>query len=391
MAKPNTALIVSRDPAVVDTLLPELRPVVGLVKTADGAEAALAACREQVPALLIVDLSENDGSGLKLLHRIRQRFPDTSVIAVAGAKDPDLILEGLRSGISDFLALPLGKDDIRTAVQRALRRDAAPRPAGEIIALFSLKGGQGVTTLALNLADQLQTVHGKRVLLLDLNLYMGQVGAYLNLPAGYSPFDLLRDIERIDENLLFSSLSRHPRGFYFLTAPEVISDADEIGADDVRRMLALLAEHFDAIVVDLPHNFADKTLAVMEAAEHLLLVTVQGIIEIKSVQRTLELLSELQYREDKVKIVLNRFLRNRDLGVKELTELFQQPIYATVTNDYRTLNQAADKHRLVAETHSKTRICRDIRNLTGKLLGAAAGAHRPGLFGLIRKMSLNEA
>jgi pilus assembly protein CpaE len=391
MAKQTTGIIVSTNSDFVEKLLPEIQAKVDVVKTARGLGPALEQFRSQAPDLLILNLADDARSGLRFVRQIKHHFPTTAVITVAREKSADLILEGLRLGISDFLVLPVRKEDIRIAVERALRREKTPQPTAEIVALFSLKGGQGVTTLAVNLADQIQTTHNQRVLLFDLNLYMGEIGVYLNKPVGYTPFDLLGDIERIDENVLFSSLTLHPRGFYILTAPEEITDADQISGDDLRRMLEVLSDHFDYIVADLPHNFSDQTLAAMEAADHLLVVTVQSVTAIRSVQRTLELFSDLNYRDGKVKIILNRYLRDSDLGLQELRDVFQQPVFAAVSNDYRNLNEAANKHKTIDEACAKTRLNRDLKKLTQRLLGDKASAENDsGLKRLVRKIHLHE-
>ena len=74
----------------------------------------------------------------------------------------------------------------------------------------------GVTTVALNLAGHLFDLTRDKVLLLDLNLFMGDVASYLNMEPAYTPYDLMRDVDRMDENLMFSSVTRHTSGFYVM-------------------------------------------------------------------------------------------------------------------------------------------------------------------------------
>ncbi len=386
MSATTTGLIVSTDPDVVETLRPEVRPLVGVLRSVDGFDPAIRICREHAPELMIFDLHGDTRPAMQFLRQVRCRFPETAVILVAKEKNPDTILEGLRLGLADFWVRPVRAEDIRTTVRRVLNKEKTMPPAGEVIALFSLKGGQGVTSLAVNVADQIQALLPRRkVLLLDLNLYMGEIGTYLDQPAGYTPFDLLRDIERVDENLLFSSLTRHPQGFYIMGAPEQINDAAQVRGEHVQQMLALLGDHFDYIVTDLPHSFADRTLAALEAAGQLLVVTIQDVAAIKSVQRSLELFSDLQY-DHKIKIVLNRFSKYSEIGLKDLAHVLRRPVFAAVTNDYRRLSEATGKHRTVRQAHPKSRLHRDLRHLAGQLTGhlEQAGGAR-GMKRLLRK------
>src|SRR6266542_2389554 len=61
---------------------------------------------------------------------------------------------------------------------------------GEVIAVFSVKGGVGKSTIAVNLAAGLLQMHSARPLLIDANLYFGDVPVLLDIAPKRSIFDL---------------------------------------------------------------------------------------------------------------------------------------------------------------------------------------------------------
>lgn len=367
-------VIVTKNASLGSQLAQEIRPVVDIVRTVGNNGACLSAVKETQPGAVFVDLTEGGKADFDLIRRLIRHLPGRPVFILAREKDPDLILDGLRSGVADFLVFPGSNGSVLRAVQQALGN--AEGRSGELIALFSLKGGQGVTSLSVNLADHLYRLTGEKVLLADLNLYRGDVGICLNMPPAYTGFDLIKDVDRMDHNLLFSSLSHHPNGFYVLTAPEEISDADQVSGDDVRRMLAPLLRYMDYVVVDLPHDLSERSLAVLDAADTVLLVAQQALPVIKSVQQTLEFFQELHYGEEKVRIVLNRLYKNSEFTPGDLARIFKRPVFATISNDYRSVMLAVNKGKPIGTLRQKTAISRDLRKLAGLLTGAAAPERR---------------
>jgi pilus assembly protein CpaE len=376
MADKVKGFIISEGMGLSRQLAEEIHPIVDVVKMIRDFHAAYSTVREIQPGAVFVDLTERTAQGLEFVQRLSRHLPDCAIFILAREKDPDLILQGLRAGVADYLVYPGTNGDALHAVKRALGNVAGQN--GEVIALFSLKGGQGVTSLSLNLADHLTHATGEKVLLADLNLYRGDVGICLNMPSTYTGFDLVKDLERMDHKLFFSSLAHHPNGFYVLPAPEEISDADQVSGEDVRHMLALVQRHMDYTVVDLPHDLSDRSLAVLDTADTILIIAQQTLPVIKSVQRTLDLFQDLSYGDGKVRIVLNRQVRKSEFTTGDLANIFKQPVFATVANDYQSLMQAVNKGKTLRIAREKSGINRDIRRLASLLTGMSAPVRSDG-------------
>ena len=84
---------------------------------------------------------------------------------------------------------------------------------GQIIAVFSPKGGVGRTTIAVNMAIAAATELGKSVLLMDGSFQFGDVGVLLNLnPKNKSIADLVPELEAGEPESLDTFVINHSAG-----------------------------------------------------------------------------------------------------------------------------------------------------------------------------------
>ena len=377
----NDALIFSTVPATADRLGHALAPLVNRVRKADNGEGVIGRINGRVPDVVCIDLSGASEAGLTLARRLRRQYPLAVILAVGQDKDPDLILAGLRAGVTDFLLVDdicARPDKILAEVLDTGRR--TPPAAGRLFAVYGLKGGQGKTTVAVNLADRIQARAGEKVLVVDLNLYHGDSAVYLDPSAGYSPYDVIRDMDRMDEQLLLSSLPQHDGRFHLSVVNGEISDPDSVGAEEMTAMMQLLKTHFDVVVADLPPDCSERTLAVLEAATRILLVSQQSVADIKSLQSLVGLFQDLNPDDDRVRVIINRYSKDRVPDAVELADLLGCPVAGTITGDFKAAAQATDNGRTLSALFPRKRITRDFEDLALRLSDGQSTAP-PSFFG----------
>jgi len=368
-----TGLVYTQDDTLAHAIEDDVGPICRIETVTASVPEALKTVENGEIRTCFVDIADDDnGNGMALVQQLRRNHPRQAVFVVAHRKDPDLILQGLRLGIMDVI-IPSdnGSGCFLPAVQKALGRKAAEGRNGFVYSLFSLKGGQGVTTLSVNLADQIQASTGSRVLLLDLNLYLGDVGDVVNITPDFTPFDLIQDLGRMDENLLLSSLYRHARGFYVLPSPAAISDAERVHRDQITAMLRLLKRYFTHIVIDLPHEFSERTLAATEASDRLMILLEPDLVAVKSARQVLRFFQELNFGDDRMAFVLNRLNKDSALQPEDVEMVLKQPLLATIANDWASLARAARNGEPLGIAHGRRRITRDLQGLAARLMGMA--------------------
>ena len=368
MADKAKGVIVGNNNILWKSFQAELSQIVEFVEQFDDCATSYTSIKDLGPETVFIDIDIDLKGGVALAGHLKNSMHGIAIFFVSQKKDPDAILAGLKAGIDDFLLLPGKSKELGSCVQKALGRIESGR-SGKITAVFSIKGGQGVTSIATNLADQIHLLSKDRVILVDMNLFMGDVSVFLDFPSTYTIFDMLKDVERMDENLLFSSLNRYDRGFYILAAPDEVSDADQVSGKDITRILTILSAYFDHIIIDLPHNFTEKTIAAIEDADTILLLVQKSTPVIKSVQNTLNFFEELGYDESRVKILLNRHMEKSELTKKDISYVLNRPIYASIKNDFESLSEAINKGKTLDMTKPETIINKDMEAVAGLLTG----------------------
>ena len=369
MADKVAGIILGDDDALAAEIKDALSDTVDIQTVIPDVRGAYGEIKEQAPGMVFLDVRRDVEGVFALSGRIDRLLPNVIKFIVSDAGDSALIVRCLRAGADDFIEIPLDRTALSESVAAALEKRSGREREGNIIVVSSNKGGQGVTTIAVNLAAHIRALSGTRVLLADLRLQAGDVALLLDMESKYTAPDLIKDMPRLDENLLLSSLPKHAGGFYVLTAPEEIGVAETGVTENFGRMLRMLKEYMDYIVVDISHEFNEQTASVIDLAEKVLLVSQQTIPALRSVRKALELFRSVGYEDDKVKIVVNRYEAGNDLRCEEMEKIFEQGVYATVANDYHAVTEAINHGRLLSENHEDTPVNRDIGVLASLITG----------------------
>lgn len=179
-----------------------------------------------------------------------------------------------------------------------------PLEAGrsEVIAIAAPKGGQGKTTLSVNLAAGLAARHPNAVVLVDGDLQFGDVANALELKVIYSVADLVREA---DDAAIKAMLTRHDDGFFVVPAPPRPEHADDITDASFGALLDRLATMFRYVVVDTTPGLGELTITALEHATDGIFVSNMTVSSLRALRKMSELLLDLKLVPDKRVFVLN--------------------------------------------------------------------------------------
>lgn len=90
------------------------------VVAVDGADAALAEMEKSAASIVFSDVIMPLHDGLWLAKEIRQRWPDTVIVAVSGAQDMQTVVKMRQHGAIDYVTKPIGREMLHQALERAL-------------------------------------------------------------------------------------------------------------------------------------------------------------------------------------------------------------------------------------------------------------------------------
>jgi pilus assembly protein CpaE len=333
---------------------------------------ALAALEEEGTDLLIVPIDEVDEMQLAALDRVNRRDRDMGVIATGPRADPELMLRAMRAGIQEFLVRPLDATDLTTAVERVFRRSSTTVAGGQVYAVFGAKGGVGTSTVAVNLSYALSRVQPEsRIAVADMALPGGDIRLLLNVRPAYDLGDIAEKIDRLDADLMHSVMVAATDGLWVLSAPERPEAEEIIDASVATTVVQQLRKAYNCTVLDCEHQLNDRTLAALDAADRIVLLTELKVPALRAAQRTLGVFRRLGYPNEKLAVVVNRYQSGDVVSPAEAADVLKADIYYRLPNDYRTCSQSATDGVPVGAAFPETKLAGAYQQLAQKLSGAA--------------------
>src|SRR5207244_7284230 len=129
------------------------------------------------PRLLITFLP--DSVLLPKLRQLVSMFVGHPVLALVDAMmDPSVLLGAMRSGASQVVPLPIQPDDFKAAMECIAQQFGHTAAQNQAICVSGVTGGCGAPSLAINLANEIASQHGRHVILSELSLQIGKLAAY---------------------------------------------------------------------------------------------------------------------------------------------------------------------------------------------------------------------
>jgi pilus assembly protein CpaE len=344
---------------------------------------ALTELQRQTYDLLVLPLQDIDSLQLAAVERAVRAGRVSLTIGTAPRAEPDLILRAMRSGIQEFLVYPPEPKDLASALDRLLRRTSTNGQRGTVFALYSSKGGLGTTSIAANLSHALAKGHkDSRVAIADLVVTDGDVRIFLNLKPTYDLGDLVKKLDRVDAELLYSLMTPYREGVWALPGPDSPELDDLLDGATISTIVDQLRSSFAFTVLDCEHHMSERTLAAMDVADRILLVTQLNVPSLRSTQRTLAIGRRLGYANEKMCVVINRFQSGDVLSLTDAIDVLKCEIFWKLPNDYRTSAGALMKGIPVAEFDPGSKLAWSYAQLAARLAGVAEvsrnGKHRAG-------------
>jgi DNA-binding NtrC family response regulator len=115
-------LVVDDEAPVRDILSRRLTQWGHEVVTAHGAEAALEEMTRAPAQIVFSDVIMPLLDGVWLAKEIRERWPDTIIVAVSGAQEMSTVIKMRQYGAIDYVAKPIGREMLHQALERALAK-----------------------------------------------------------------------------------------------------------------------------------------------------------------------------------------------------------------------------------------------------------------------------
>ena len=322
------------------------------------------------PHIVFLDLSENIDLGIETIEKISQKNKNCIIFVSSQDVNTDIVIRAMRAGAREFITKPVIIEDLSSALNKAklMLEYEEQSSTGQIISIFSNKGGIGKTTLAVNLALNLAELTGKRVCLVDLNLQLGDITTFLDIDPSFDISYVVTHLSRIDESFLLSSLERYKdKDLYVLADPPNVEQAEEISSEDIVSILNMLKDLFAFVIIDTSSSFDIKTLTCLDLSDMILLISMINLPSIRNCQRCMDLFGRLEYKKDKIKLVLNRHVEGDEITAEDVEDALGHEVFWKVPNDYFTVMSSINKGIPISDVAPDAEINRNINKLAAKI------------------------
>jgi pilus assembly protein CpaE len=360
---------------------------------ASGAEA-ISLATSLTPDVVLMDINMPDMDGITATESLGRAVPTASVVMMSVQGEADYLRRSMLAGAREFLVKPFSSDELTASIRQVHSRErekasrmaiAAPaqgsgpavgtNPSGEpgqVVAVFSPKGGVGRTTVAVNMSVAAATELGKKVVLVDGSFQFGDVGVLLNLnPKNKSIADLVPELEQAGNEVesIDTFVINHSAGIRVLLAPPSPEMAELITPSGIKRVIEALRLTHDLVVVDCTAFFNDTTLAILDSADIILTMLSLEITSIKNMRLFLEVADQLGYEAGKVRLILNRADSALGIRVADVEHSIGRKVDETIVSDGRSVVYALNRGVPFFLSNREAQVSQDILRLARSVIG----------------------
>jgi len=308
-----------------------------------GADPVTRRVRAANPDVTLVDIpSDSAQLALRAIELLHQEMPEGAIFAIGNLNQPQVIVNAMRAGAREFIERPTTTTDLLEAFVRlttAQRRSRSEGLRGKVFSVVNAKGGNGATTVAVNLALALQSAYGQTALV-DL-APLGHAALHMNLKPAFTVTDATRNLHRMDASLLESFMTRHTGGLQLLAGTNIPTAVDPSTAEFVR-LFDMLVTHYRYVVVDSSSRFDAATRLIASLSESVLLVACSDVASLWSAARVQQYLGETGSRE-RVRLVLNRFRKVPGFSESDAEAAVGAKVLWHIPNQYFAIANAIDR------------------------------------------------
>jgi len=315
----------------------------------------------------IVDIDEASEHFLHELSKLTSAYVTIRFLAIASQFSEKLVLKAMQAGARHFLRKSQIESELDTVLRALVAHELeAPVWPGKVVSVLSCSGGCGATTVAVNLANELQLLTTKQVLIIDLDDHYGSVAAHLGLQGDYGIAHVLCRDTMIDRHLIETSSVACTNGLDVLLSPAVATadKLDELKYENLGRAVAVCRESHDYVVIDAP-RLPKKVLGDLASVSQVALVVFQLTVkDIDFARSTISFLIDRGMPRERIIPVANRvWKRGPLLKLRDSQRVIGADSICSIRYGLRKAVKSVNRGRPLASIAKWSKLRRDFRKL----------------------------
>jgi pilus assembly protein CpaE len=357
---------------------------------------AVSLASELAPEAVLVGVEEPMARPLQTIEALCGVLSYVPVIAYSSRTDAESARRAVLAGARDYLTKPFkpgqpaqsilaALDQVKSRQARESGQTAQPIASGIVITVYGAKGGIGKTTIAANLATALAQVTGGSVALADMDTKFGDVAIMMDIPVERTIVELARRADELDRELVRDYLVHHSSQVHVLPAPFEPSEWHTIKPPQMEKIIAVLAQTHDFVVLDTAATFDDLVAVALDKANIVLLVTSMDISSIKNTVVVLKLLASSSFPQEKVKLTINHASATNSLKEEDVKSVLNQEVFWRIPYD-EGVGASVQLGKPVVMARPRARVSQSILDLAAVLSGKESTLQPNGRGGWIGRI-----
>lgn len=221
-----------------------------------------------------------------------------------------------------------------------------------IISVTSVKGGVGKTINVLNLAGVYSNMK-KRTLIIDLDLFSGDVAAILNIDYEKDIYNLFEDITNNNYTGFNNYISKYNEYIDILCAPKDPRFANKINSKIINLILSKTTNIYDVILIDTNHFLNSINLTAFDKSTEILYILNDNLMNLKSMKTMVTIFDSMKKNNFKI-LKYNANNKNKNVYSKmDIKNVIKHDIDYEITNSFYIKNM--DRYILKGEIFTLTK------------------------------------
>ncbi len=285
-----------------------------VITTGDGPDG-LAKAKALRPDMAIVDVMMPGMNGYQVVRKMREELDlRSTVILILTARAQPVDREAaIAAQADDYMPKPFAPHELLAKVNELMtNRSTTQSPVKKTVGVFSLRGGVGATSVAVNLALAFQA-RNLPTCLIDLKPGPGHVALQLRLNARTTWVDWANGNEATNDSIL-KALTKHDSGLEVMAAP-IVPAVNPPPLDRITTMINVLQGKFVRVVIDLPGTWSPVAQAAIGNVDTIWLVLAPEVGSLQSALGALRALKAAKVPDDKVELIANQNMPHPSLAL----------------------------------------------------------------------------
>ena len=374
----------------IETVLGRINNVVLSMHLQGGEWSLQSVGSKELPDILIYEIDGDKEKDLQDLEKILQEFAHQVTVYVTYKNgDMETMRRLMRAGVRDAFPQPIQTQELVDNVTNILsekraRLSKSKGGKGGVISFISAKGGTGSTTIAMNVAEMLANTFKAKVLLVDLDVQLGDVALLLDLMPNNNVMEALLQPNRVDPVFLKALITKHDSGLDILASPADLSPMGMISPEGVTHLIDAASELYDFVILDVPRILTSWTMAALRYSDPVMLVGQNNLSTIRNTKLLLDKIEHEGIPAANIEVINNRAMAKQgSVSIDKLKETLNIERIHKASNDYKTSVHSQNQGQPVQDVSKGSNFTKDLHALSEYIYGLQKGEHKKkgGLFG----------